>query len=121
MFRSTSPDEQPSAPADAPAGPAPTIFEAIVKQRCVNATYNRDKIVLAPHIIYTRHGEVYVDAVTVARNGMLPREEKLGTFKLAGLGDLRLAGREFAASTLFEPEAERYEGVTLMAVETIAA
>ncbi len=102
---------------DTPSGTVPTLFEAIVKMRCVNATWNRDKIVLAPHVIYTRHGEVFVDAITVARNGMLPREAKLGTFKAAGLGDARLSSRTFEVNERFEPDAERYEGVALMKVE----
>ncbi len=106
---------------DAPTGPVPTLFAAIVKQLCVNATYNRDKVVLAPHVAYTRHGELYVDAVTVARNGMLPREEKLGTFKVSGLGEPKLTGRDFAISRLYEPEAERYVGCTLVAVEPASA
>ncbi len=116
MFR-TNDDAEPSGPS----GPAPTILEAIVKQRCVTARWNRDKVVLAPHILYTRHDELFVDAVTVARNGMLPRETKLGTYKLAGLGDLTLSARDFRVSDLFEPEAERYVGATLMAVERIDA
>jgi hypothetical protein len=113
MYRSTSRDEDPVVPT----GPVPMVFEAIVKRRCLNATWNRDKVVLAPHIVYTRHGELFVDAVTVARNGMLPREEKLGTYKLSGLGDLKLTGREFTKSALYEPEAEKYVGVTLIGVE----
>lgn len=117
MYRSTSHDDAPAAADTA----TPTILEAIVKLRCVTAAWNRDKVVLAPHILYTRHGELFVDAVTVARNGMLPREEKLGTYKLAGLGGVRLAAREFAPSALFEPEAERYAGVTLMAIEPAPA
>lgn len=109
-------------PADAaPSGPMPIILEAVVRQLCVNATYNRDKIVLAPHVVYTRHGELYVDAITVARNGMLPREPKLGSFKVTGLGDVRLTGRDFAISDLYEPEAERYAGCALIAVEPVAA
>ncbi len=107
--------------SDNPTGPVPTLFAAIVKQLCVNATYNRDKVVLAPHIAYTRHGELYVDAITVARNGMLPREEKLGTFKVTGLGDPKLTGRAFAVSGLYEPEAERYTGCTLVAVDPTPA
>ncbi len=101
-----------------PAGPVPTILEAIVKQRCVTAVWNRDKVVLAPHVIYTRHGELFADAVTVARNNMLPREPKLGTYKIAGLADLKLSQRGFEPSDLFEPEAEKYAGTALMAVET---
>ncbi len=117
MFRSTSPEDQ----IDVPQGPVPTLFAAIVKQVCVNVTYNRDKVVLAPHVAYTRHGELYVDAVTVARNNMLPREEKLGTFKVSGLGEPRLTGREFVVSALYEPDAERYAGCALVAVETPVA
>lgn len=70
-----------------------------------------------PHILYTRHGEIYVDATTVERDGKPPREEKLGTFKLDGLGDPTLTANTFRPSALFEPEAEKYVGVTLMAVE----
>lgn len=106
---------------ETPAGSVPVVFEAIVKQLCLKATYNRDWVVLAPHVLYTKHGEIYVDAITVARNGMLPRESKLGTFKVAGLGELSLTGRDFEISDKFEPEAERYAGVTLMAVERAAA
>ena len=111
-------DQTMTAPeAPTPAGPVPTVFEAIVKQLCLNASWNRAPVVLAPHILYTRHGELFVDAVTVARDNMLAREPKLGTFKLAGLGDLKLSNRSFERSDLFEPEAEKYAGVTLMNIE----
>lgn len=115
---SSSPSPEPTVAE--PEGVVPTLFAAIVRQLCVNATYNRDKVVLAPHVAYTRHGELYVDAVTIARNGMLPREEKLGTFKVTGLGAPKLTGRDFAVSALYEPDAERYAGATLVAVEVAA-
>lgn len=112
MYRETEPSEP------MPTGPAPTIFEAIVRQRCVTATYNGGTVVLAPHIAYTKHGDMHVDAVTISRDGNPPREEKIGTFKLSGLNDLTLlADKPFAKSALFEPEAEKYAGVALMAVE----
>lgn len=101
----------------APSGPAPTIFEAIVRQLCVTATYNRSRVTLAPHVIYTRHGDLFVDAVTLVRDGQPPRELKLGTFKLAGLGELALTQRRFDISALFEPEAEKYEDAALIKVE----
>ena len=104
---------QPSAPT----GPVPTMFEAIVRQMTVTATYNKGAVTIAPHILYTRHGEIYVDATTVERDGKPPREEKLGTFKLDGLGDPTLTANTFRPSALFEPVAEKYVGVTLMAVE----
>jgi hypothetical protein len=102
---------------EAPANPTVLMFEAIVRQRCIGATYNRTRMILAPHVLYTRRGQLYVDAVTVSKEGMLPREAKMGTFKLDGLSELRLiAERGFEISPLFEPEAEKYVGETLMAV-----
>ena len=74
--------------------------------QAVSAMYNRGEVVLAPHVIFTRHDELYVDATTIERDGKPPREEKMGTFKLAGLGSLRLTPRRFAASALFERDAD---------------
>jgi hypothetical protein len=105
------------SPSESPAGTTPIILEGIVRQRCITATYNRAAIVVAPHVLYTRHGELYVDAVTVSRNMVMAREVKLGTYKLSGLSAVRLTGREFEASDLFDIEAEKYAGAVLMAVE----
>ena len=95
----------------------PTIFESIVKRLAVAASYNRGEVTLAPHIIYTRHGELHIDAVTIERDGKPPKEEKLGTFKLAGLAPVRLTARRFERSALFDEHHPRYAGVALMAVE----
>lgn len=103
---------------DAPANPTLLFFEAIVRQRCIEATYNRTRMVLAPHILYTRHGGLHVDAIVVSRENMLPKEVKMGTFKVDGLSGLRLTERAFEVNPSFEPEAEKYVGETLMAVET---
>lgn len=105
----------------APTMSSPAIaLEAIARLRCVTATYNRGTVTLAPHILYTRHDELYIDATTIDRDGNPPREVKIGTFKLDGLGDLTLMEQDFAPNPLFEPEAEKYIGVTLLAVEPIA-
>lgn len=95
----------------------PIALEAIVRQRCLSATYNRTRMILAPHILYTRNEALYVDAVVISREGMLPREEKVGTFKLDGLKDLALTERPFTISSLFDRTLDKYDGVTLMAVE----
>ena len=71
---------------------------------------------LAPHILYTRHNELYVDAVTVDRDGRTPREVKLGTFKLSGLTGLTRVDRGFAREPIFDPGDSRYAGVTLFAI-----
>ncbi len=93
------------------------LLEAIALRKCVAATYNRMRVKLAPHVLYTRHDELFIDAVTVERNGQPPREVKLGTFKLAGLTDLEFAGRPFQPEPVFDPNDPKYEGATLFAVE----
>ena len=95
----------------------PVFLEAIVKQQAVAATYNRTDVTLAPHVLYTRHGDLHVDAVTIDRDGKPPKEEKVGTFKLAGLSAVRLTPRRFVVSALFDAATERYVGETLLAVQ----
>jgi len=85
-----------------------TIIEAIVRLRCVAATYNRAPVVLAPHVLYTRNDALYVDAITVLRDGLPPREPKMGTFKLDGLGAVELVEQGFAVSSIYNPAEPRY-------------
>jgi hypothetical protein len=100
-----------------PPASTPVVFEAIVKQQCLAATYNRGEVTLAPHVVYTRHGELHVDAVTLERDGKPPKEMKLGVFKLAGLGGVRLTPRRFERSGLYGPKDPKYDGAVLIAVE----
>jgi hypothetical protein len=72
---------------------------------------------LAPHILYTRHGDLFLDAVTVEREGKAPREIKIGTFKLAGLDVRALIDRSFEVNEAFDPANDKYDGVTLFVVE----
>jgi hypothetical protein len=93
------------------------LLEAIALKKCVIATYNRVEMLLAPHVLYTRNDALYVDAVALARNGAAPQEKKLGSFNLAGLNEIALADRYFQTESLFDPRADKYDGVTLFAVE----
>ena len=93
------------------------LLEAIATRKCVDASYNRMAVQLAPHILYTRHGDLFLDAVTVEREGKLPREVKIGTFKLAGLDVRGLIERSFEVNEAFDPANDKYEGVTLFVVE----
>lgn len=97
------------------------ILEAIALQKSVRATYNKVPVSLAPHILYTRHGELYVDAVTIERDGRPPREIKIGTFKVSGLKDMMLLEQRFEPEPMFNPSDAKYEGVTLFAIEPAAA
>lgn len=97
--------------------PPTIIFEAIALQKCLMATYNKMVVKLAPHILYTRHDEMFIDAVTIERDGRPPRELKLGTFKLAGLNDVSLMDEGFEAMYgLYDESDAKYKGVTLFAI-----
>jgi hypothetical protein len=93
------------------------ILEAIALKRCLEVTYNRMRMKLAPHILYTRHDDLFVDAVAVEREGREFTEMKLGTFKLAGLQIEGLIARTFQPQPVFDPANPKYEGTTLLAVE----
>ncbi|MGB5078151.1 MAG: hypothetical protein WBO17_11780 [Sphingorhabdus sp.] len=92
------------------------LLEAIALQKCVFATYNNVRMTLAPHILYSKHDALFIDAVALEKNGEPPREKKLGAFHLAGLKELELAERHFEPEPLFDPEAQKYEGVTLFKI-----
>jgi hypothetical protein len=108
------PDE---ATADAPTPLTRIFLEAIARRVCISATYNRTAIKLAPHILYTRHDELFVDGVTVERDGKKPKELKYGTFKLSGLSETALTRRLFVPQNSFDPADPKYAGTTLLAVE----
>ena len=96
--------------------PNQLLLEAIALKKCVTATYNNVQMTLAPHILYSKHDALFIDAVALERNGLPPKEKKLGAFHLAGLKDLALAERHFVEEPLFDATAAKYEGVTLFAV-----
>lgn len=108
---------RPVAMSATPPDTIPVVFEAIVKKQALAATYNRGTVTLAPHILYTKHGEFYLDATTLERDGQPPKEEKLGAFKLTGLTGLRMTPRRFSPSAVFAVGEEKYAGVTLLAIE----
>ncbi len=93
------------------------LLEAIALQKCIGAIYNRTPFKLAPYILYTRHDELYVDAIPVETNGRPPREVKLATFKVTGLSELAPDERLFQPDPAYNPNEARYEGTTLFAVE----
>jgi len=99
------------------ASVTPIILEAIVRKMAIAATYNRVEMTLAPHILYTKHGDLHIDAVALERDGKPPKEMKLGTFKLAGLGAIRLTPRHFSINGLFRPGDPKYVDETVMVVE----
>jgi hypothetical protein len=109
----TTPCEGPLETAD----PCAAIFsEAISRRLLVAAVYNKAPVIMAPHILYTKHDEMFVDAVVIERDGKPPKEVKLGSFKLAGLTETTLTTRLFTPNPLFDPASAKYAGTTIRAV-----
>ena len=100
-----------------PANANALLLQAIALRRCITATYNKMFCTLAPHILYTKHDDVFVDAVTLERDGQPPKEIKLGTFKLAGLKDIAVTDRSFVPDAIFNPADIKYDRVTLFVVD----
>ena len=105
-------DQEPSVPA----GATPTILEAIVTKRCVTATYNRETVLLAPHALFVKNDAQHVGAATIERGGRIPREARIGVFKLDGLGGVAISDRPFETSPVWDARDERFESA-LIAVE----
>ncbi len=97
--------------------PSKEFFEGVALKKCVAATYNNTIFKLAPHILYTRHDEMYVDAVPLEKDGHATGEIKIGTSKLSGLKDVRVEELHFEKSEIFETADEKFEGTTLLAGE----
>ena len=96
--------------------PGELLRHAIRLKLCAQAVYNKARVTFAPHILYTRHEDPFVDAMVVERDGKAPREQKLGVFKLAGLKELRLTATPFQPLSAFDLENPLYAGTTIQAV-----
>ncbi len=92
-------------------------LQAIALKQCVEVTYNKQRMLLAPHVLYRRNDALYIDAVTLLRDGERPREDKVGAFHLGGLNDIMLNPQQFERHPLYEPDALRYEQGKLFEVE----
>ena len=95
----------------------PLYLQAIALKLCVDVTYNRQRMRLAPHVLYNRNDALYLEAVTMLRDGERPREDKVGAFHLGGLKDPAITDQSFERHPLYEPEALRYEQGKLFEVE----
>lgn len=107
------------APADGPAlsAEAQIIAQAVRRKLAITAVYNRTGMTIAPHILYTKHEDLFIDGVVTLRDGKVPAELKLGTFKLAGLNNVSLTVDAFTVQPFYDPADAKYDGVTIAKVD----
>jgi hypothetical protein len=78
------------------AGARSVLLQGIASLTSVAATYNRGAVILQPYVLFAEHDALFVQAVTVSRDGKPPREAKLGVFRLSGLSEVKLTTAAFA-------------------------
>ena len=96
------------------------LLEAIALKKCVTLVYNNVSMKLAPHVLYSKHNAVFIDAVILEKHGLSGHNKKLGAFHLSGLNELQLTDQSFEIDAVFQPAAEKYAGVTLFMVSADA-
>lgn len=113
----TSDPVQDDATDDGRASISDILRFALMQRICVSVRYNNMDMILAPHMLWTKHGDLHVDAVTVERAGGAPKVLKVGTFKLAGLGNVALTSRVFEPQADFDPNDPKYAEAPVASVQ----
>lgn len=93
------------------------ILEAIALRRRLGARYNKLSLVLAPHVLYRRNDSYFIDAITITRDGLEPREPKVGSYNLAGLSELEVLPEGFDIHPLFNRMDPKYRDNTLFMID----
>lgn len=92
------------------------MLEAISRKMLVEAVYNGKVIRLAPHLMFERHGDLFVSALNLDKTWRSDEEPRLGQFKLAGLSEPALIEEAFEPLPGFRPEVPREGDVLVLAV-----
>lgn len=93
-----------------------TLLEAISRRMLAEAQYNGTVIRLAPHLLFERHGDLFVAALNLGKSWRSDEEPRLGQFKLAGLSEARLLDETFEPLPNFEPNPPRPDDVLVLAI-----
>jgi hypothetical protein len=99
--------------SEMPVAATDVLCQAIAGRMCVTATYNGKVVTLAPHIVFVKHGDQFLSAVTIDQDGKKAKMSKLGTFKLAGLTSIAPTTRPFVPQRSFRADDPLYVGNTV--------
>lgn len=105
--------QPPSEPA---ASSEKKLIEAIARLRVVTAGYNGSEMRLAPHQLFSRHGELFVSALNTRKNWRSDDERRLGHFKVSGLSSIALTDDTFEPLPSFDGSLPREGDEQLFAV-----
>lgn len=92
------------------------LMEAIARKRMVTAHYNGQILTLAPHLLFERHGDLFISALNLNKNWRSDEDPRLGHFKLGGLASIELTEETFDPLPGFEAAPPREADTPLLAV-----
>lgn len=92
------------------------LMEAITRRRAVTAQYNGSVVKLAPHLLFERHGDLFVSALNMSKSWRADDERRLGHFKLDGLGATQLLDELFDPLPSYEATPPRSEDTLILTI-----
>lgn len=92
------------------------LIEAIARKQAVAARYNGAMVKLAPHLIFERHGDLFISALNMSKEWRSDDERRLGQFKLNGLSAAELLDETFDPLPAFDGEPPRADDVVVLAI-----
>lgn len=92
------------------------LIEAIARKRMITALYNGTVMKLAPHLLFERHGSLFVSALNLNKNWRSDDERRLGHFKLDGLADAKMVEETFDPLPSFQPTPPQADDTLVLAI-----
>lgn len=93
-----------------------TLFAAIARRQFVIALYNRKQVKIAPHILFERHGDLYVCALNMSKSWRSDEDRRLGQFKLSGLVGTELLDEKFDPLPAYVSSVPRVDDTLVLAI-----
>ena len=93
-----------------------TIMEAIARKHAVSARYNGGEMILAPHVLFERRGDLFVSALNLSKPPRADGEVQLGQFKLGGLGMVALTETPFEPIPSYQAVTPRLDDTLIFAI-----
>lgn len=93
-----------------------TFIEAIARQVIVTASYNGNVMKLAPHLMFERHGDLFVSALNLSKNWRSPEDHRLGHYKLEGINEATVVDESFDPLPSYDGAAPRADDTLVLSV-----
>jgi hypothetical protein len=76
-------------------------------------------LILAPHIVYVRHGEHRLAANVVGASQGSSKRARIESFRLADIQDIQVLERSFTPEASFDPDAHEYGDEVVCSISSL--